>query len=168
MSSDHVATFEASLEGLADSVRRVPPDEFDGALADLVEEPAVGVPLPFEDVSLAGTPVATDFEAADLHAAATGVTPVGVGVADYGTVTVRSTADGAELVALYPGRHVAVLHADDVVPDMPAAFERLGEEFEAGRTTQVLATGPSATADMGGLIQGVHGPAEVHVLVVEP
>lgn len=168
MEGDLVADFEASLEGLVDSVRRVDPGAFAEAIEAVVREPAVGVPLPFADVSLDGTPVATDFDAADLEAAVTGVTPVGLGVADYGTVTVRSRRDGDELVSLYADRHVAVLHADDVVPDMPAAFARLDGEFEEGRTSQVLATGPSATADMGGLIQGVHGPGAVDVLVVEP
>lgn len=31
----------------------------------------------------------------------------------------------------------------------------------------ILATGPSATADMGALVQGVHGPRTVHVVLVE-
>lgn len=168
MVSDHVEAFEASLEGLTDTVTRVDPAGFREALTAVVREPAVGVPLPFPSVSLDGTPVATDFDAADLEAAVTGVTPVGLGVADYGTVTVRSRADGDELVSLYADRHVAVVHADDVVADMPAAIDRLADEFEAGSTSQVLATGPSATADMGGLIRGVHGPGAVEVLVVEP
>lgn len=166
MSADHVSTFESSLSGLVDSCRRVEPGEVADALADLVREPAVGVPLPFEGASLPAS-VDTEFDAAALERAATGVTPAGLGVADYGSVTVRSTTAGDELVALYADRHVAVVHADDVVADMPAAFERLGEAFDRGERTQVLATGPSATADMGGLIQGVHGPEEVHVLVVE-
>jgi len=168
MSTDHVGTFETSLSGLADSCHRVPPEAFADALEAVVEAPAVGAPLPFEAVSLDDAPVTTDFDAADLQAAETGVTPAGLGIADYGTVTMHSTAAGDELVGLYSDRHVAVVHADDVVPDMAAAFERLGTEFDDGRRTQVLATGPSATADMGGLIQGVHGPKEVHVVVVEP
>jgi L-lactate dehydrogenase complex protein LldG len=168
VSTDHVGTFEESLSGLADSCRRVSPEGFADALAAVAAAPAVGVPLPFAEVSLEETPVATEFDATDLRAAETGVTPAGLGIADYGTVTLRSTAAGDELVALYPYRHVAVVHADDVCPDMTAAFERLGEEFAAGQRTQVFATGPSATADMGGLIRGVHGPKEVHVVVVEP
>lgn len=162
-----VSTFEESLQGVADSCRRVAPGEAGDALAALVEEPAVGVGLPFEGVALPDV-VVTDFTAGDLREARTGVTPAGLGVATYGTVTVRSTAAGDELAGLYPPRHVVVLHADDVVPDMAAAFERLGEEFAAGTATQVLATGPSATADMGTLVQGVHGPQAVHVVVIEP
>lgn len=167
MSTDHVATFETSLEGLTDSVTRVEETALGDALADRVVAPAVGVPLPYEGDALEAAGVATDWDAAALETARTGVTPAGLGVADYGTVTVRSTEAGEELVALYPERHVVVVDATDVVPDMTAAFERLGEEFDAGQHTQVLATGPSATADMGGLIRGVHGPSEIHVVVVE-
>ncbi|MFW5973924.1 MAG: LUD domain-containing protein, partial [Natrialbaceae archaeon] len=57
--------------------------------------------------------------------------------------------------------------ASDLAGSMKAAYERLAEEFATGRDTQVLATGPSATADMGTLVQGVHGPHEVHVVVLE-
>lgn len=161
-----VSTFEESLQGVADSCRRVAPGEAGDVLTDLIDAPVVGVPLPFEGVDLPDA-VVTDFTVSDLREARTGVTPAGLGVATYGTVTVRSTAKGEELAGLYPPRHVVVLHAEDIVPDMAAAFERLSEEFTAGTDTQVLATGPSATADMGTLVQGVHGPQGVHVVVIE-
>lgn len=161
-----VSTFEESLSDLADC-RRVSPSEFEEVVVDAIEPPAVGVPLPFDEVILPDD-VRTEFTAEDLRAAETGVTPVGMGIAAYGTVTVQSRGDGDELVSLYAPRHVAVLHADDVLADMSAAYERLGEEFAAGRDTQVLATGPSATADMGGLVRGVHGPESVTVVIVEP
>ncbi|MFW5900663.1 MAG: LUD domain-containing protein, partial [Halodesulfurarchaeum sp.] len=45
-------------------------------------------------------------------------------------------------------------------------FERLEAEFTAGDLSGILATGPSATADMGATVHGVHGPSEVHVIVV--
>lgn len=102
-----------------------------------------------------------------LQEANTGVTPAGLGIASYGTVTVRSRPEGDELLSLYPRRHVAVVAASDIVPDMPAAFERLDGEFGDGLQSQVLATGPSATADMGSLVQGVHGPETVHVVILE-
>lgn len=167
MSTDLVAEFESTLRGTAEAVEPVAAAEFPGVLADHVERPAVGTPLPFEGVSYEGTPVEGLSSAADLADLHTGVTAAGMGVADYGTVTLRSTADGEELVSLYPERHVAVLAASDLVPDMSTAFERLTDEFAAGDRTQVLQTGPSTTADMGGLVQGVHGPKHVRVLVLE-
>lgn len=161
-----VSTFEESLSDGAEC-RRVHPTEFEDAIGDVLVSPAVGVALPFDEVSLPDA-VVTDFGADDLRAAETGVTPAGLAIADYGTVTVRSTGAGDELVSLYAPNHVAVVHAEDVVPDVPAAYERLDEEFAGGRDSQVLATGASATADMGGLVRGVHGPETVTVVVLEP
>jgi L-lactate dehydrogenase complex protein LldG len=167
MSADSIAQFEESLQGLADSCRRTDAEGFADTLADAVVEPAVGAALPFESVSLEGTPVVVAPSVDQLQEAATGVTPAGLGIANYGTVTVRSRSEGDELLSLYPRRHVAVLDASDIVPDMTAALERLAAEFDDGRTSQVLTTGPSATADMGSLVQGVHGPASVHVIIIE-
>jgi L-lactate dehydrogenase complex protein LldG len=163
MSTEPLSTFESSVPG---EVHRTTTGEFDAVLAEAVDDPAVGTALPYEDVTLPDA-VDTDPSPSTLESAATGVTPAAVGIADYGTVTIPSGGGGEELVSLYTPRHVAVVAASDVVADMPAAYERLGENFAAGLDTQVLATGPSATADMGTLVQGVHGPSETHVVVLE-
>jgi L-lactate dehydrogenase complex protein LldG len=62
---------------------------------------------------------------------------------------------------------VAVLPATAVVADMRSAFAWLGAQVRAHGTSSIIATGPSATADMGGLVRGAHGPASVHVVLVE-
>jgi L-lactate dehydrogenase complex protein LldG len=166
MSTDPVSTFEQSLQGTS-TVHTTTAASLGETVDGVIAEPAVGTPLPFDGVSLSGTPVATEFAPSDLRAAATGVTPAGLGIATYGTITVRSRTARDELVALYPERHVAILAASDVVSDMATAYEELSEEFEWGVDTQVLATGPSATADMGTLVEGVHGPKETHVVLLE-
>jgi L-lactate dehydrogenase complex protein LldG len=163
MSSESLSTFESSVPG---AVHRTTAADADAALAEAIEDPAVGTALPYDDVSLP-EPVDTDPSPSALESAATGVTPAALGIADYGTVPSPSGGAGDELVSLYTPRHVAVVAASDVVPDMPTAYERLGEDFAAGMDTQILATGPSATADMGTLVQGVHGPSETHVVVLE-
>ena len=61
----------------------------------------------------------------------------------------------------------AVLAASDIVPDMEDAFAVLGPIFRNEKTSLVLATGPSATADMGALVKGAHGPKRVHVVILE-
>jgi L-lactate dehydrogenase complex protein LldG len=166
MSSETLATFESSLQGVA-TVHTTDAESFAETLGEAIDEPAVGTALPHVGVSLADTSVTLDPSPSDIETAETGVTPAGLGIADYGTVTVPSSVAGEELVSLYAPRHVAVVAASDVVADMPAAYERMGEEFAAGTDTQVLATGPSATADMGTLVEGVHGPSETHVLILE-
>jgi L-lactate dehydrogenase complex protein LldG len=35
------------------------------------------------------------------------------------------------------------------------------------RNSHILVSGPSATGDMGTLVQGVHGPEELDVVVLE-
>jgi L-lactate dehydrogenase complex protein LldG len=172
---DDIETFRSSLRGVA-TLHETPAADAADTLAAVIEEPAVGTPLPFEGISLPDA-VLTEFSPDDLEAAETGVTPARHAVASYGTVTVPTDAEGAELVSLYATRHVAVLAASAVLPDMKTAYERLEGDIAdpvAGGTndghtphTQILATGPSATADMGTLVQGVHGPDEVHLVLVD-
>ena len=166
MASDTVATFERSLDRLDVGATRVAPRDLAGTLTDLLRPPAVGVSLPFAGASLPPS-VTVDPTPAELDAATTGVTPAGLGVADYGSVLLRSHPDGTEPVSLFPELHVAVLRVEDVVPGMAEAFERLGDELRAGRGSAILATGPSATADMGALVKGAHGPKEVHVVLLD-
>jgi L-lactate dehydrogenase complex protein LldG len=167
MSSDSLATFEQRADDRRASVERTTVTEFDRTLADCVEEPAMGVPLPFEGVSLADHPVALDPSPAALDAAATGVTPVGPAVAEYGSVVIPSDEHGAEAISLYPETHVAVLAASDIYTTISTALAEVSEEIAEGLTSAVFATGPSATADMGAPVYGVHGPAELKILILE-
>jgi len=164
MSTTHVDAFVDAARDVDAVVTRTDAAGFAAALADSVTTPAVGTPLPFEGISYEGTPVDPEPTGADLAAAATGVTAGQLAVADYGSVILTETGAGEELLGLYPDRHVVVVAASDVVADMPAAFDTL-EAPTAG--SAIIATGPSATADMGSLVTGVHGPREVAVLLVE-
>jgi L-lactate dehydrogenase complex protein LldG len=164
--SSATSTFEAALDGIGVGATRTDAAGFADALSEVVEAPAVGTALPFEGVSLADSDVVVDPTPGQLADARTGVTPASFAVADLGSVAVRSRAAGDEPVSLYPPRHVAVVAESDVLPDLPAAFDRLARTFEAGRDSLVFATGASATADMGAMVEGVHGPSEVHVVVV--
>jgi len=167
--TETTAAFASTLEerDLAASVTVTTVEEVPAALSPLTEPPVVAAPLPFDGASYDDLDVTLSPSPVELDAAHTGIAPAGLGVADYGTVTIRSAPGGDEFVSLYPERHVVVLAASDIVPDMPAAFERLATEFESGVDSQVLTTGPSATGDMGGLVKGVHGPQEVHVVILE-
>lgn len=166
MATETMAEFESSLDELDVETTRTDSEGFSETLNDAIREPAVGTPLPFEGVSLDETPVTLDPTPAQLETAKTGVTPVGMAIASYGTLAVQSTAEGVEPVSLYPDRHVAVLRERDLLSGMDEAFSWLSSEFDAGRDSVVFATGASATADMGEMVHGVHGPAEVHVIVL--
>ena len=162
-----VAAFQEALDDVGVTWTTTSPADFGADLTAAVEQPAVGSLLPFEDLSLADANVTLDPTPTDLRAAQTGVTAAEFAIADYGSIVVRSWAGHEEAASLWPERHVAILAAEDIVPDMTAAFERLGESVRTGQGDFVIATGPSATADMGELVYGAHGPREVHILMVE-
>ena len=166
MSEHRVAQFAESVEEYG-RVHRTTAAEATETIAELIEEPAIGVPVPIEGVSLSELPVETDPTPAQLEAARTGITAAGLGVASYGTLTIESSPAGEEPTSLFGDRHVAVVAASDLVGDMRQAIERIDADVAGdGASTHILATGPSATADMGELAIGVHGPHEVHVVVV--
>lgn len=167
MSAGVLETFCASLDRLEVGWTRTAAASLSSALNEVIERPAVGTPLPFDGLSLAETDVTTDPTPGELDGAQTGVTAARMGIAPYGSIVIQSGANPTEAASLFPAHHVAVLRAADVVPDMRAAFQRLGETLRAEPTTAVLATGPSATADMGALVRGAHGPAFVHVVIID-
>ncbi|MFD1633069.1 LUD domain-containing protein [Haloplanus ruber] len=160
-----LSTFEDALDELGVALTRTTTDEFAATLDGVVRAPAVGTPLPF-DVAYPDS-VAVDPTPAALERAATGVTPASFGVANYGSVFLPSTADGAEPVSLYPELHVPVIRAGDVLPDLPEALDRFGETARADAASAIVGTGPSATADMGELVLGAHGPEAVHVVMLD-
>lgn len=159
--------FTQSLDRLQVGWTKTKAEALADVLVDVLVEPAVGAPLPFAGVSLEGAPVELRPTAAQLADARTGVTAASLAVASYGSLVLDQTPDAAEPASLFPALHVAVLRASDVVPDMKAAFARLGDRFRERPTSAVLATGPSATADMGALVRGAHGPRDVHVIILE-
>ena len=117
-------------------------------------------PLRSEEGVLAN-PSATDYRSAPV-----GVTEAFAAVARTGSVCVDIGADIAGYVSLLPRLHIVVVDVDRLVL-RPSDLFRL-EQF--ARPTYhrnfVFISGPSATADMGPLVRGVHGPHELHIMVL--
>ncbi|WP_435146071.1 LUD domain-containing protein [Halobaculum sp. P14] len=166
MATDTTTRFASALETAGVECTRTETAGFESALADAVEGTAVGAPLGIDGVSLDGTAVTTPPTPRLLQEADTGVTRVGGGVAEHGSFLIQSDAAGTEPVSLYPRKHVGVVRASDVHDTLDDALTWLGSEFRAGRDSAIVATGVSATADMGELVEGVHGPQAVHALVL--
>ena len=167
MSSGTVAMFEKSLERLDVGWTDTDPEGLDATLRDVCTEPAVGTPPSDSGVGLPEW-IETEPTTDDLRAARTGVTAAGIGIADYGSVVLPLTEQGSEPVSLFVDRHVAILDRSAVVAGMPEAFAWLGETIRDGDATgsAIVATGPSATADVGALVRGAHGPKSVHVVIL--
>jgi L-lactate dehydrogenase complex protein LldG len=92
-----------------------------------------------------------------------GVTTVDAALAETGTLVLHAAPGHGRGLSLIPPTHVALLRASDILPDMLDYWARPRPETSA----RVFITGPSKTADIEGeLIEGVHGPAAVHVILI--
>lgn len=160
-------SFESAVRETTASTVRTTPENVTDVLTDTIVEPAVGAPLPFDGVDTDSPPITFDPTREQLLEAATGVTGAILGIAAYGSVVLRSTTDVDELAALFPERHAVLVRERDVVDGMARAFDELAPLFEDDAADAIIATGPSATADMGELVYGAHGPREVHVIIIE-
>lgn len=94
-----------------------------------------------------------------------GITSADVAIAETGTLMVCSRAGQERSSSLLPPLHVAIITADQIVPDLLDAMPRLPQPLPS---STVLITGPSKTGDIElQLTTGVHGPGKVHVIVVD-
>jgi L-lactate utilization protein LutC len=101
-----------------------------------------------------------------MFSADVGITSAAAAIAETGSLVCTSGPDCWRGLSLIPPIHVAVIRADQILPDLLDWFSGPPEPLPANIT---LISGPSKTADIEGiLITGVHGPGEVHVVVVDP
>ena len=103
----------------------------------------------------------------DLSTAGAGITEAFAGVSTTGSICVRVDDRLTGFASLMAPLHVAILRAACLVerPSDVLSSENAGA---VGTTSDfVFVTGPSATADMGPLVRGVHGPHRLHIIVLE-
>jgi L-lactate dehydrogenase complex protein LldG len=102
-----------------------------------------------------------------LATADAGVTEAFAGVARTGSICIAMGPPLRAASSLLMPLHVALLPVERIVFRPRELFEPHGIGTDALRRNLAFVTGPSATADMGPLVRGVHGPHRLHILVVE-
>jgi L-lactate utilization protein LutC len=99
-------------------------------------------------------------------AADVGITSVDYALADTGTLVLMSSAREARMISLLPLVHLAIVPAERIVTGLDELLSLVPDPGELS-SSMVMITGPSRTADIEMmLVRGVHGPGEIHVVVV--
>ncbi len=95
-----------------------------------------------------------------------GITSADYALADTGTLVMLSSVAEARLVSLLPPIHIALVPRERLLSGLDELFAEIPMPA-AVSSSMVLITGPSRTADIEQiLVRGVHGPGELHVILV--
>jgi L-lactate dehydrogenase complex protein LldG len=98
----------------------------------------------------------------------TGLTMADWGIAETATLVMDSTSEDFRIATMLCETHVAVLPKSRIVPDSAAILEELTQMMEAAPGYLAFISGASRTADIERVLTiGVHGPQELHVLILE-
>jgi L-lactate dehydrogenase complex protein LldG len=103
----------------------------------------------------------------ELEPIRVGLTGADAAFASTGTMVMITNAAQGRLPSLLPPVHIAVLRKERLFPTLEAWMGAEGRTALAGSNSITFITGPSRTGDIEMMIVlGVHGPGQVHVVVV--
>ena len=130
-----------------------------------VDSLALTAPLRTAGLDVLGPDGLTPQTARDpFFAADVGITGVDYLIAETGSVVLLAKPGEPRSFSLLPPVHIAVAERRQILPDLFDLFAGR-KEMPSGL---VLITGPSKTGDIElKLVTGVHGPGEIHVVVVD-
>ncbi len=102
----------------------------------------------------------------ELANAKYGITDAFAGIAETGSVCILNDNSMSGSYSLFTNIHIAILESKNLVARPRDIFE--SEPFNRITMNEdfIFVSGSSATADMGPLVRGVHGPAKLYVLVL--
>jgi L-lactate dehydrogenase complex protein LldG len=162
-SGDVVALFAERVADYRAEVERCSPDELaDRVAAALPDGARVLVPDGL-GLDVSGAVPDEGLSAHELDGLDAVVTRARLGIAETGTIVLdHGPGQGRRAITLVPDRHVCIVEAGQVVADVPDAVALL----DATRPLTWI-SGPSATSDIElDRVEGVHGPRNLHVIVV--
>jgi L-lactate dehydrogenase complex protein LldG len=173
---ERLSVFFRAIEKLAGKTHHAAsPAEVAAYIATLIEGKqgvASNAPVLRECGVTALAGIRTDFaDREELRAACTsadfGITGADYALADTGSLVMLSSRREARMVSLLPPMHIAVVPREAILTGLDELYTVLPNPA-AVTSSMVFITGPSRTADIEQiLVRGVHGPGEIHVIVVD-
>ena len=111
-----------------------------------------------------GTEIVENAPAEYLFECDLGITSAQWAIAETGTLVLESDKESHRLTSLVPPVHLCVLHAADIRQTMAEILNLVSRDLSR---TVTFITGASRTSDIElTLAIGVHGPGELHVIVI--
>jgi L-lactate dehydrogenase complex protein LldG len=103
-----------------------------------------------------------------FFAAHMGISSVNCLVAETGSVVLHSAMTQPRSLSLLPPIHIAIAERNQIVADLFDLFPSSNRSEQALPSCITFITGPSKTGDIElKLVTGVHGPREIHVILLE-
>jgi L-lactate dehydrogenase complex protein LldG len=163
---ERVAMFKRALEALAGkvTVARTPQEAGDLVSAAVAGRTFLASKAPILSAcGLAGS----DFSRAAYAQTEVGITSADYALAETGSLVVLTESGESRLLSLLPPCHIAVIARSRIVENLEELLSLVPEPTEKS-SGMVVITGPSRTADIEMLlVRGVHGPGEIHVVILE-
>ena len=166
----------ASASAICEYVRKLAPHGADAVVgwdSQLIRDVALAEML--QQAGVAFIPDAGKLSSDEFIRKATeaevGITAVDYALADTGTLVLMAGRGRARSASLLPPVHVALVKPEQIIPGLADLFVLLkaGEGSSGGGVSSAvtLITGPSRTADIElTLVVGVHGPQQLHVILL--
>jgi L-lactate dehydrogenase complex protein LldG len=106
------------------------------------------------------------YDVHELETCDVGISECDALVAQTGSVLVTNRSAGGRALTVLPPHHVVLARREQLVADLPAAFELLKQKYAANCPSMIsFITGPSRTGDIERiLVLGAHGPKKLTIL----
>lgn len=105
------------------------------------------------------------YDVHELEACDAGISECDALIAQTGSVLVTNRSAGGRALSVLPPHHVVLARRDQLVADLPAAFELLKAKYSDNYPSMIsFITGPSRTGDIERiLVLGAHGPKKLTI-----
>ncbi|MGH2449352.1 MAG: LUD domain-containing protein [Chloroflexota bacterium] len=163
---DLQSTFVRRAEQAGTRVTLVSPHDLFASIAGAIDSPAAGVGVTSEVI--AAHPAIAKLASRGKQHPETAVALAPLGIAETGSVALAERDRADRLLGLLCRRQIVVLERRALVPALAGAMPSLAGWISDGRPYVTFVTGPSRTSDIERILTiGVHGPAELTVLLLQ-